>query len=130
MQIVLHERITDYSPEEAMILSQAFSELEAKAQEGNLSLEETRIRVAYCRYKREEDFKIAILPTKKVKEPKAVKEPKEPKERKPRKSTKVPEQISSIQKASQILYKRKQGIELTEDEEDFLESMMGEPPTL
>lgn len=57
--ITVHNNIEEYTHEEKLALEQAFKDLEVKAQGGNLTLDETRIRVAYVRLKREENFKIA-----------------------------------------------------------------------
>ena len=70
MAIVIHNNIEDYSFEEKRAVEVAFNELEEKAQGGELTLEETRVRVAWVRLKREENFKISqpTIRAKKVKE--------------------------------------------------------------
>ena len=127
MQITIHENKEDYLPEEVALLTQAYNELELKAQSGNLTLEETRVRVAYNRYQRESNFKIAILPTKKIKEPK---EPKVVGERKTRTKKEVVPKVNTIERASQLFYRQRQGEELTDEEVAFLEMVMSEPPKL
>lgn len=80
--LTIHENKEDYTPEEAAILQQEYDKLTIKLQSEELTLEEVRVRIAYLRYKREENFKIAIV---KEKKPKVVKEPKEKKPRQSRK---------------------------------------------
>jgi len=122
---------SEYSPEEAFELEQAFAALEEKAAGGELTIEETRIRVAYARYKREDNFKIAATKVKAIKapkEPKPPKEPKIPKEPKVRKSR--AKQIDNIALAGQLLYRKNQGEVLTEEENLFLQTALAEPPAL
>ena len=127
-KITIHESSSNYSPVEAALLQQAYNELEVKAQKGELSIEETRIRVAYLRYQREGDFKIAVRAATNKKP----KEPKEPKERKPRttrtRKSKKDVLLDDIAKASQLLFKKNNGQELTEEEETFLQLMTENPP--
>lgn len=126
MQVTIHENKEDYTPAEAHLLAQAFHELEVKAQGGNLTLEETRIRVAYVRYKREENFKIAILPKKKVpKEPKAPNAPK-----RTRKSKQKPSVKDNIAEASKLLFRQNKGELLTDEEIAFLTVMLDDPNAL
>ena len=69
MALIIYNNIEDYSFEEKRALEVAFNELEEKAQGGKLTLEETRVRVAWVRLKREENFKISqpTIRAKKVK---------------------------------------------------------------
>jgi hypothetical protein len=60
MALVIRDNIDDYNREERLAVEQAYNELEEKSQGGELTLEETRIRVAWVRLKREENFKIAM----------------------------------------------------------------------
>lgn len=62
--IVIHNDKNAYSFEEFELLRKAYDSLEEKAQGGTLSLEETAIRVAFMRYKQEENFKIYQTPAK------------------------------------------------------------------
>ena len=131
MQVTIHENKEDYSPAEAHLLAQAYQELEVKAQGGNLTLEETRIRVAYVRYKREENFKIAILPEKKTRAVKEPKDPNAPKASRTRtaKVKTVPIE-DNIAKASKLLFKQNKGEFLTDEEMSFLTMMMADPNDL
>lgn len=70
MALVIRDNIDDYNHEERLAVEQAYNELEEKSQGGELTLEEIRIRVAWVRLKREENFKIAMpsVRAKKVKQ--------------------------------------------------------------
>lgn len=127
MQVTVHENKEDYTPAEAHLLAQAFQELEIKAQGGELTLEETRIRVAYVRYKREENFKVAILPEKKVRVPKDPSAPKTTRTRTTK--AKVPIE-DNIAKASKLLFRQNKGELLTDEEMSFLSIMMADPKDL
>lgn len=123
----------EYSPAEAAELAQAFSNLEEKAQGGILTIEETRLRVAYIRFLREDNFKIAIVKEPKAKKEKVPKEPKAPKEPKvkvARATTKKDPKLSSIERAGALLFKRNSGQTLTEEENTFLDQMLTDPNTL
>jgi thiol:disulfide interchange protein len=81
-KITIHNNKDEYTPVEALELEQAYHTLSAKAQGEEISLEETRIIVAYKRYQQDGNFKIVAEKVTKAKTPKA---PKEPKEAKPKK---------------------------------------------
>ena len=115
--VTIHENIEDYTIEEKVALQEAYDSLEMTAQAGELTIDETRIRVAYIRLKREENFKISV-----IKEPKAPKVPKPPKEPgQKRTRTKKVKEKDSIELASELFFKRMTGEILTPDEEKFLE---------
>lgn len=79
-RIIIHENKEDYQPDEVAMLEQAYLSLTAKSQGEEISLEETRIIVAYKRYKQEGNFKIVAEKAKKApKEPSAAKPAKEKK---------------------------------------------------
>jgi hypothetical protein len=81
-QIVTHSNKEDYLLEEVLALEKAYHSLVAKSQGEEISLDETRVIVAYKRYQQERNFKIvAEKAAKKVREPKA---PKEPRVKKPK----------------------------------------------
>jgi hypothetical protein len=128
MKVTIHENKADYTPTEVALLAQAYQSLEIKAQAGELTLDETRIRIAYIRYQREDNFKIAIEPVKKAKK---VTEPKVPKEkvaRKPRTKKVVVEQ--PLERATRLLHARKNGEELSEEDNLFLDDMLKPVPDL
>jgi hypothetical protein len=125
MKVTIHENKADYTPTEVALLAQAYQSLEIKAQAGELTLDETRIRIAYIRYQREDNFKIAIEPVKKVKEPKV---PKEKVARKPRTKKEVVEQ--PLERATRLLHARKNGEELSEEDNLFLDDMLKPVPDL
>lgn len=81
-KITIHNSKDEYTPVEALELEQAYHTLTAKAQGEEITLEETRIIVAYKRYVQDGNFKIVAEKVTKAKTPKA---PKEPKEAKPKK---------------------------------------------
>ena len=81
-KITIHNNKDEYTPVEALELEQAYHTLSAKAQGEEISLEETRIIVAWKRYVQDGNFKIVAEKVTKAKTPKA---PKEPKEAKPKK---------------------------------------------
>lgn len=122
----LHNNIEDYTLDERLELEHAYQLLEPVAQAGNLTIDETRIRVAYVRLQREENFKISQAPFKKEK---VVKEPKEPKIPGTRAKRITKEKPSDdIAKASALFYKQFKGEQLTQEELDFLESKVIMPP--
>ena len=91
-KIVIHENKDQYSISEALDLEQAYKTLYAKAQGEEITLDETRVIVAYKRYQQEGNFK--IVAEKKSKPPKIPKEPKEkvpkvPRVKKPKALTKT-----------------------------------------
>lgn len=133
--VTIHNNIEDYSFEERQQLEQAYLELEVKSQGGLLTLDETRIRVAYVRLKREENFKIA--------QPAKAKSPRKTKsesledaiaglagETKPKRTRAKKEPVIKEDKISEIskLYLRQQrGEELTPEETERLRIAL-EPP--
>lgn len=131
--LVIHENKEDYTPAQVVELTQAFNNLDLKAQGGKLTLEETRTRVAYNRLKREENFKIVLTTTKKVREPKEPKLASEVKERKPRtKKVLVPSNtlMSDLTRAGDLFSRKKNGEVLSEVDESFLTSMLSPVPEL
>jgi len=74
--IIIHSNKEDYSPLEAIALEQAYKTLVAKSQGEEISLDETRIIVAYKRYQQEGNFKIVAEKTKRVAKEKVTKEPR------------------------------------------------------
>jgi hypothetical protein len=130
--LVFHDNKEDYSPEELLALKQAYDALTVKCQGGELTLEETKIRIAFLRVQRENDFKIVVT---KVKVPKAPKEPKQPKEKKTR--TKVEREVSPKSKAKAMLarasnlhFLKSNGVVLSDEDEAFLASTLESPPEL
>ena len=127
--VTLHNNIEDYTLQERFDLEEAFKNLEVKAQSGLLTTDETRIRVAYVRLKREENFKISQTPVKKVKEPK---DPNAPKAiRSPRKKVEKiiePSKQERLAKASRILQMQLSGQTLSEEDSKYLEEHLTLPP--
>lgn len=80
--ITIHNNKDEYTPVEALELEQAYHTLTAKAQGEEITLEETRIIVAYKRYVQDGNFKIVAEKVTKTKTPRVPKEPKPPKEKK------------------------------------------------
>lgn len=127
MEITIHENKSDYTPAEAIELKQAYQALEVKAQAGKLSIEETRIRVAYLRYLREDNFKIV------VEKKKVAKEPKEPKARTRKLKQETPKKVTKsddIMKAQQLWAMKQLGKVLSEEDEAFVTKMLPPPPEL
>ena len=91
--ITVHSNKEDYSPLEAIALEQAYKTLVAKSQGEEITLDETRIIVAYKRYQQEGNFKIVAEKTVRAKKEKVVKEPKEPKPKKQKALTKKEVQL-------------------------------------
>jgi hypothetical protein len=91
--ITVHSNKEDYSPLEAIALEQAYKTLVAKSQGEEITLDETRIIVAYKRYQQEGNFKIVAEKTVRAKKEKVVKEPKEPKPKKQKALTKKETQL-------------------------------------
>lgn len=83
-KITIYNNKDEYTPVEAIELEQAYHTLTTKAQGEEISLEETRIIVAYKRYVQDGNFKIVAEKVTKAKVPKAPKEPKEVKPKKPK----------------------------------------------
>jgi len=121
---MIRENKDDYSEQEIAELTNAFNELEYKAQGGELTIEETRIRVAYCRLQRESNFKIQILKAAKV-----PKEPKEPGTKTPRKK-KTTSLEGIVERYTRLYIEQSQGKILTEEEEQFLENMIAPKESL
>lgn len=143
MAITIHNKIEDYTFDEKQQLEQAFKELEIKAQDGELSLEETRIRVAWLRLKREENFEIS-QPTAKTKAAK-------PKDKslddalagltgevaeKPKRVTKARKKKDeaivddAIAKASRLHFMKVRGELLSAEDEQFLANALAAPEVL
>lgn len=138
--VTIQNNIEDYSFEEKQQLEQAYTELEVKSQGGNLTLDETRIRVAYVRLKREENFKIA--------QPAKAKSPRKTKSEsledviaslsgevvvKPKRTRTKKEPVVNEDKLSEIskIYFRKQkGEQLTPEEEERLAIALAPPEVL
>ena len=74
--LVVHSNKEDYSPTEVIALEQAYKTLVAKSQGEEITLDETRIIVAYKRYQQEGNFKIVAEKTKRVAKEKIAKEPR------------------------------------------------------
>jgi hypothetical protein len=121
--ITIHSNIEDYTLNERLELEDAYNKLEVKSQGGKLTIDETRIRVAYVRLRRESDFKISQASVKKVKEPK---QPKAPGEKVTR--TRKPKVQDNIAKASILFHKQFNGGELTKEEKAFLDDQLAMPP--
>lgn len=64
-KITLKNNKSEYTQDEIAIIENAWKSLEVKAQGGQLTIEETRIRIAYLRLKQEENFRI-VQPTQKA----------------------------------------------------------------
>jgi hypothetical protein len=92
-KITIHNNKEDYTPVEAIELEQAFHTLTAKAQGEEITLEETRIIVAWKRYVQDGNFKIVAEKVTKAKTPRIPKEPKPPKEKKPKALTAKEKQL-------------------------------------
>ena len=125
--ITIHENKGDYTAAEIAELTQAYNDLGIKAQGGELTIDETRIRVAYIRLQREGNFKIVVEAKKAAKTPK---EPKEKVEKPIRKArvTKNKEEVDDIAKAQGLWVRQNLGAILTEEEKAFVERML--PPPL
>ena len=130
MEVAIHENKSNYTATEAVLLKQAYDALEVKAQNGELSIEETRIRVAYLRYMREDNFKIVVEKKKTVKEPKAPKEPKTRTRKTKQEIPKIPDKSDDIKKAQQLWAMKQLGKELTEEEDAFVTKLLPPPPEL
>jgi len=136
--ITVHNNIEEYTHEEKLALEQAFKDLEVKAQGGNLTLDETRIRVAHVRLKREENFKIAQPAKTKV-----TRKPKEesledalaglsgevkPKRTRAKKLPVIKEdKLSNI---ARLYYRQQQGEVLTSEELELLNIALAPPEVL
>ena len=123
--VITHNNIEDYTLDERLDLESAYNALETIAQAGTLTIDETRIRVAYIRLLREENFRISQT---NVKAPKVPKEPKEPKIPGTRTRRIAAPKDDSIAKASALLFRQIRGDKLTEEEEAFLASKVVLPP--
>lgn len=137
--ITLHNDKADYSPLEFEALKEAYDSLEEKAQGGILSLEETRIRIAYCRYYQEDHFRI-YQPNKPAKKGKKVKEASsvedmfamlsgEEPQAKVRKPRAKKETVSNdpMKKAAKLFALKEKGEILSEEDEEFLLSLLNAP---
>lgn len=122
--ITIHENKADYTAAEAAILKQTYDALEVKAQGGDLTIDETRIRVAYIRYQREDNFKIVV--EKKT----APKTPKEPKGRKAKITKPKAAKNNDIAQAQELWAKQLCGGTLTEEEQAFVNKMLPPPDDL
>jgi hypothetical protein len=140
--LIIHDNIEDYSHEEGLALEAAFNAIEETAQGGNLTLEETRVRVAYTRFKREENFKISQptirASTKKVKEESfddmllaLSGETKVKAKRVSKKKEVVPTgQAAHLAKASRLFFMKQKGELLSEEDEQFLAVALAPPEVL
>lgn len=143
MAITIRDNIDDYNHEERLAVEQAYNELEEKAQGGELTLEETRIRVAWVRLRREENFKIA-MPSVRVKKVN-VKESLEdaiaglsgetatPKAKRVAKA-KVKKEVDivkdNIARAGRLYFMKQKGEVLTAEDEAFLQEALEAPEVL
>jgi hypothetical protein len=127
MNLTFHDNKDDYTASEIVALKQAFDQLEIKAQGGELSIDETRIRVAHIRLQREGNFKIVVEAKKAA--AKVPKEPKAPKEKVVRKSkaSRPAEVQDDIAKAQSLWFKQNIGGVLTEEEKAFVDAMLPPP---
>lgn len=123
--IAIYNTKAEYSAEEAQALEEAYNNLASKIQGQQLSIDDTRIIVAYKRYKQEQDFKIVAT---KVKKEKVIKE----KVIKPKKKTKkqlaeeAEQRFNNEVKLTELLIKQKQGIELTTEEQTWIKEYSNE----
>lgn len=133
MALIIYNNIEDYSFEEKRALEVAFNELEEKAQGGKLTLEETRVRVAWVRLKREENFKISqpTIRAKKVKEISLedalaelsgeVVTPKQKRVAKVKVKKEKEIQNDAIARAGRLYFMKQKGEVLSEEDEAFLQ---------
>ena len=141
----LHDNLEDYSEEEKLALKHAYIDLEIKAQDGVLTIDETRIRVAYVRLLREENFKIS-QPTVRATSTRKKKEPaleslldelaggKLPKQKritkvKVEKQKATPKQ-ANVARAGMLFFQRNRGEQLTDEENAFLDAALEAPEVL
>jgi len=122
-QIIIHENKSEYTAAEIAALTQANKDLDIKAQGGELTIDETRIRVAYIRLQREGNFKIVVESGRTAKAPKEPKIPKSPKE-KISKSPRKSEVSDDMTKAQSLWVKRNLGGVLSEEETALVDKML------
>lgn len=119
--ITIHNNKEDYTPEEAHLLEEAYNAIASKQQGEMLTIDDTRIIVAFKRFKQEQNFKIVAV---KVKKEKVVKE-KVVKEKvvKTKKKQEADELSAFDTKKADILYRRHIGAELSEEDKQFIEDL-------
>jgi hypothetical protein len=143
MALVIRDNIDDYSHEERLAVEQAYNELEEKSQGGELTLEETRIRVAWVRLKREENFKIAqpTLRAKKVKVNESLEDaiaglsgetatPKAKRVSKAKVQKEVDVVKENIARAGRLYFMKQKGEVLSAEDEAFLQNALEAPEVL
>ena len=133
MSIIVYENNTDYTFEERQALGKAYQDLDVKAQGGKLTLEETRIRVAYIRMQSEDNFKI-YQPTPKATRKKAMSVEETmyllehgtemPKVKKTR--AKKEKAVDPVARASKLLTLRNKGEILSKEDNEFLDKMLND----
>jgi hypothetical protein len=140
--LTIHNNIEDYSHEEGLALEEAYNALTEAAQGGNLTFEETRIRVAYVRFKREENFKISQptvrASTKKIKEESledmlcvlSGETKAKAKRVSKKKELAVTGQAVHLAKASRLFFMKQKGETLSQEDEHFLEVALAAPEVL
>jgi hypothetical protein len=125
MDIITHSSKEEYLPEEIIALEQAYKQLVTKSQGEEITLEETRIIVAYKRYQQEGNFKIvAEKAVKAARVPKEPKVPRVPKEKKAKALTKKDLQTLLIMRAL-ISAGQTELANLPQDKQDFYNSNIG-----
>lgn len=137
-KLVIKENIHDYTSEERIALDNAYKQLEAVAQEGELSIEETRIRVAWVRMQSEDNFKINQPTVKASAKKKKIKEDSlddmlaamsgEVPVKKKRASRKKEVKEDALAKAARLNFRKMAGEELSPEDEEYLRIALAEVP--
>lgn len=117
--VIIHNNKEDYTPEEAFLLEEAYNAIASKQQGEMLTIDDTRIIVAFKRYKQEQNFKIVAV---KVKKEKVIKE-KVIKKTKKQLAQESNELSAFDAKKADVLYRRHIGAELSEEDKQFIEEL-------